>query len=69
MPTDHVLSTHTAQDAAQDATIALTSPRLDVARPVSATNPDADKGLLAQLSNNPFFTAVRLLTPALEAGY
>ena len=67
MSTDHVFNVDAAQG--RPASVAASPEKQDLARQIISANQDTDKGLLGQLTNNPFFTAVSpcALVEALEA--
>ena len=67
MSTDHVFNVDAAQG--RPASVATSPQKQDLARQIVSANQDTDRGLLAQLTNNPFFTAVSPCAPveALEA--
>jgi hypothetical protein len=67
MSTDHVFNVDAAQG--RPASVAASPQKQDLARQIVSANQDTDRGLLAQLTNNPFFTAVSPCAPveALEA--
>jgi hypothetical protein len=56
MSTDHVFNVDAAQG--HPASLATGSQKQDLARQIVSANQDTDRGLLGQLTNNPFFTAV-----------
>jgi hypothetical protein len=61
MSTDHVFDVDAAQG--RPASVAAGAQKQDLARPIVSANQDTDRGLLAQLTNNPFFTAVSPCAP------
>jgi hypothetical protein len=67
MSTDHVFNADTAQG--RPASVTASPQKQDLASQILSANQDTDKGLLGQLTNNPFFTAVSPSTPneAMEA--
>lgn len=67
MSTDHVFNVDAAQG--RPASVATSPQKQDLARQIVSANQDTDRGLLAQLTNNPFFTAVSPCAPgeAMEA--
>jgi hypothetical protein len=67
MSTDHVFNVDATQG--RPASLAASPQKQDLARQIVSANQDADRGLLAQLTNNPFFTAVSPRVPgeAMEA--
>ena len=56
MPTDNVPNTQSAHEAA----LTVSSQKHDLARQIVSAKQDTSGGIVAQLSNNPFFTAVLL---------
>ena len=56
MSTDHIFNVDAAQG--RPASVATSPQKQDLARQIFSANQDTDKGLLGQLTNNPFFTAV-----------
>jgi hypothetical protein len=67
MSTDHVFNVDAAQG--RPASVTANPQKQDLARQIVSANQDTDRGLLAQLTNNPFFTAVSPCAPgeAMEA--
>jgi hypothetical protein len=62
MSTDHVFNVDAAQG--RPASLAASPQKQDLARQIVSANQDTDKGLLTQLTNNPFFTAVSSCAPS-----
>lgn len=61
MPTDHIPFADTGHNAGI-ANVDVASQKQDLARQVMSAEKGSEGGLIAQLSNNPFFTAVRWTT-------
>jgi mitochondrial chaperone BCS1 len=61
MSTDHVFNADAAQG--RPASVTASPQKQDLARQIVSTNQDTDRGLLGQLTNNPFFTAVSPCAP------